>query len=208
MCAVNDSWGIEMGMASGRTNHKRGFTLVEASIVLGVVGLVIGGIWMASSELRLSQKVNTAQDEILSVVQHARSLYSSGHIADPGEEVQGVFINMGVFPKQMVSGSNVVSPWDTTVSVSVADDQLDLAFADIPKAACVKLAMGLAAKDAEMGLSRTTINDSEFIDKVSLEDADAACTEKTFITWTYGLNGEKLGPSEMEAPISMAPEEM
>jgi type II secretory pathway pseudopilin PulG len=35
-----------------RHNHKKGFSLVEAAIVLGVVGLVIGGIWVAAASVK------------------------------------------------------------------------------------------------------------------------------------------------------------
>lgn len=36
----------------------RGFSLIEAAIVLGVVGLVIGGIWTAASAISVKQRVN------------------------------------------------------------------------------------------------------------------------------------------------------
>ncbi len=36
---------------------RRGFNLVEAAIVLGVVGLVIGGIWVAASAVSSNQKL-------------------------------------------------------------------------------------------------------------------------------------------------------
>jgi len=43
-------------------NMSRGFNLVEAAIVLGVVGLIIGGIWIAASavsEEHLVNRINT-----------------------------------------------------------------------------------------------------------------------------------------------------
>ncbi len=38
------------------SEHKRGFNLVEAAIVLGVIGLVIGGIWVAASNVAANQR--------------------------------------------------------------------------------------------------------------------------------------------------------
>ena len=37
-------------------NDRRGFNLIEAAIVLGVVGLVIGGIWVAAAAVSESRK--------------------------------------------------------------------------------------------------------------------------------------------------------
>lgn len=37
---------------------RRGFSLIEAAIVLGIVGLVIGGIWVAASAISHRQKDN------------------------------------------------------------------------------------------------------------------------------------------------------
>jgi len=46
--------GIAIGSGGTRT---RGFNLVEAAIVLGVVGLVIGGIWVAAASVSQQFKV-------------------------------------------------------------------------------------------------------------------------------------------------------
>jgi len=43
-----------------REQRRRGFNLIEAAIVLGVVGLVIGGIWVAASSVNDKIKMNQA----------------------------------------------------------------------------------------------------------------------------------------------------
>lgn len=56
-------------------NKKRGFSLIEAAIVLGVVGVVIGGIWAAASRINESRRANAAvilMNSVISVYrQHA-----------------------------------------------------------------------------------------------------------------------------------------
>lgn len=37
---------------------RRGFNLVESAIILGIVGLVIGGIWIAAAQVTTAQKIN------------------------------------------------------------------------------------------------------------------------------------------------------
>jgi len=44
---------------------NRGFNLVEAAIVLGVVGLVIGGIWAAAAQLNYQHKLSLSKAGVL-----------------------------------------------------------------------------------------------------------------------------------------------
>lgn len=57
------------------TRHrKKGFSLLEAAVVLGVVGLVIGGIWVAASEVKTNQIVSEIVAGTNQYVQGVRSL--------------------------------------------------------------------------------------------------------------------------------------
>lgn len=58
------------------THHHphRGFNLIEAAIVLGVVGLVIGGIWVAAAAHQNAFKLNTSISGILTMRQKLASL--------------------------------------------------------------------------------------------------------------------------------------
>ena len=46
-----------MARSVSAARYYSGFSLIEAAIVLGVIGLVIGGIWAASSSV-ISKKNN------------------------------------------------------------------------------------------------------------------------------------------------------
>jgi hypothetical protein len=54
--------------------RRRGFNLIEAAIVLGVIGLVIGGIWVAASDVSSKMRVNETAQGILKIVSAARPL--------------------------------------------------------------------------------------------------------------------------------------
>jgi hypothetical protein len=45
--------------------RKRGFNLIEAAIVLGVVGLVIGGIWVAASSVSRTMGINQIVKDVM-----------------------------------------------------------------------------------------------------------------------------------------------
>lgn len=55
--------------------RKRGFNLIESAVVLGVVGLVIGGIWVASSAMIENHKVNKTVADIQLIVKSTQSLF-------------------------------------------------------------------------------------------------------------------------------------
>ena len=59
-----------------RHNHKRGFNLIEAAIVLGVVGLVIGGIWVAAASLKQRWFEQQFMEGLLVLAQNAQKYLS------------------------------------------------------------------------------------------------------------------------------------
>lgn len=56
--------------------HKRGFNLIEAAIVLGVIGLVIGGIWVAASAVRDNLRLNDITKDIALLYNNLTNTYS------------------------------------------------------------------------------------------------------------------------------------
>lgn len=54
-----------------------GFNLIEAAIVLGVVGLVIGGIWVAAAAVMESNRQSQTLKDILTITENLRRRFSS-----------------------------------------------------------------------------------------------------------------------------------
>lgn len=54
---------------------KKGFNLIEAAIVLGVVELVIGGIWVAASAVREKMGVNNITKETMELYYNVLKIY-------------------------------------------------------------------------------------------------------------------------------------
>ncbi len=66
-----------MSILQSRARKTRGFTLTEAAIVLGIVGLILGAIWVAAAAVYENMRTNRANEQILKVAQAVRSLYAS-----------------------------------------------------------------------------------------------------------------------------------
>jgi len=71
-------------MRRSNTSRIRGFSLIEAAIVLGIVGLVIGGIWVAASKVNQERQL----DQIVRTISHMQEklslLYNDQRPVGPG----------------------------------------------------------------------------------------------------------------------------
>ena len=76
---------------------KSGFSLVEAAIVLGVVGLVIGGIWVAAARITEARQINDMAKSTASAIQRLREVYS-GQAIGGYTDISNLAISMNLMP--------------------------------------------------------------------------------------------------------------
>lgn len=70
---------------SGRIMRTRnGFSLVEAAIVLAVVGLVIGGIWAVSAQIQYSRKLTETEQGLYYYANQIGTLITSKQAVEAG----------------------------------------------------------------------------------------------------------------------------
>ena len=103
------------GMDDARaTRSRRGFTLTEIAIVLGVIGLILAAIWTAASTVYSNHKITTVEREILTIVGNMRSLYPTGFSSAAQADITCDVMLAGVFPSDMVPpGPCVLNNWQT-----------------------------------------------------------------------------------------------
>lgn len=77
---------------------RRGFSLVEAAIVLGVVGLVIGGIWVGASSVRSKLDENRFFDGLLHIITEVQKQIPVYQPCDTGYWNMQVYYDMGIIP--------------------------------------------------------------------------------------------------------------
>jgi hypothetical protein len=59
-------------------NRRRGFNLIEAAIVLGVIGLVIGGIWVAAAAVTENRRKGQMYAATIATVEFFSSTFRAG----------------------------------------------------------------------------------------------------------------------------------
>ena len=137
----------------------RGFTLTEAAIVLGIVGLILGAIWVAAASVYSNMRVNTANKQLMTIVQNVRSLYASSATMDAAATMAQL-ISAGVFPGDTNPGSpagHATNGWGGDIVVApqtltVAGDSFSVSFASVPQQACTQLAIANSGQGRDAGL--------------------------------------------------------
>lgn len=96
--------------ASAKRQNK-GFTLTEIAIVLGIMGLILGAIWVAASGVYANQRVNSANTAVMQIAQGVRALYATssnmGNVAVSNQT--NALITANAVPRNLVSGSGATA---------------------------------------------------------------------------------------------------
>ena len=103
-----------------RLNLQAGFTLLEASLVLVITGIVIGGLWVLGSNLFFTQKVNLLEKGILTTATRIRNFYRDRQMQnDKTNNVSNInntnFIQMDLIAPELASNTTT-----NTISFSPA----------------------------------------------------------------------------------------
>jgi competence protein ComGC len=136
--------------ALSHARARRGFNLVEAAIVLGVVGLVIGGIWTAASAVSENHKINETAKNLVLIVKRTQAIHDwrtaqlSGNV-----NLTETLFKAGIIPPDWnwstpdrfrnplrtaaASGRVVSYPWNLIVAF----------YGPIPSSTCIKFASAL-----------------------------------------------------------------
>lgn len=147
--------------------RQKGFSLIEAAIVLGLIGLVIGGIWVAAASARAGTQASQFQQQTLNLVKNVRDYYAAQALP-AAATVTGTLAGKGIFPSDMcpancVSAAAAATPYtvrnayggSTAVvipNVTTYPNQFTVTYQSIDEKGCVELAMRLSARSAEVGL--------------------------------------------------------
>lgn len=128
--------------ASSRLHtSRRGFNLVEAAIVLGVVGLVIGGIWVAAAEIKARKNISDTMAAVLQTVQTVRKLYSGLPITSAN--ITTSMITAGAIPADFVKTSTTTqNPWNGGLYVGLSTSGngiISITLDGLPRAPCLEL---------------------------------------------------------------------
>lgn len=170
---------------------KRGMSLVEVSIVLGVIGAAIGGIWVVYSNSQQSLVSSRLYQQTVQTVKQVRDYYSgralpSGAIASA--TFTGTLRTGGIFAEDMCPASCVAAGSATvynalggtaTASVPATNNQFELNYTAITARSCIALGLQLSSRAEETGLISVEANGNTAITTfpISLADMTDDCDD-------------------------------
>lgn len=139
--------------------QKRGFSLIEAAIVLAVVGGVIGGIWVSAAAVIENYKVKKTVEGILTTARNIQNLISITDSRGIGpSNMTFALISAGVFPKDWVNGNDVKTTFGWSViafnlqpPLVTTGDRFFLNLQPIPVSSCIKLTVSISSIGAMVG---------------------------------------------------------
>lgn len=116
--------------------------MVETAVVLGIVGMVVAGIWVAVGILLQEKNTNDVRSQIIRLSEPARSYFRDNPIFD-GTRVTFVLVDMGAVPKEMtLQGGYLRTTTRHFVEVLGAGDgsgHVDIIITGIPRSMCISL---------------------------------------------------------------------
>ncbi len=102
------------------------FSLVEAALVLGVIGLVIGGIWVAAAQANNNSKINEVVQGVLQIVEGVRAAHAG--LPWPDQVIDSSSVNITtwaiyakVVPADWVKTNIIVTPFGYNPSATTAN---------------------------------------------------------------------------------------
>ncbi len=140
-----------IGKNAKKSVCTQGFSLIEAAIVLGVVGLVIGGIWTAASSVSEGHKISETVNGIIYTVRRVQGLISMQDAEAIGDEVYitDALIASKAFPSNWINGNFATNPFGGSVTswtkTTSTGQRFSLFLDSIPRAPCIKLVVKLSS---------------------------------------------------------------
>ena len=143
------------------SRRRRGFSLLEIAIVLGVAGVIMSGVWAAASHITDAQRLSRATQEVAQIVSGFRQMYSKRGIDDVPNaqgwaETTCKGVNAGYFPSEMMNtaacdpsnraATYPIGAWPTSyvsTAVEPSTRSIIVTYWNLPQNGCIALANAL-----------------------------------------------------------------
>lgn len=137
-----DSIPMRTTFANLRRATKRGLTLIEALLFLGIAAIVIVGAVLFYNNASGSARTNDALTQVNAFATGVKGLYSgTARYGANGDDLVDAVINSGVAPRNTVNGTTLVNPWGgaTLITVGGAGAHFAITMNAVPQDACVRI---------------------------------------------------------------------
>lgn len=170
-----------------------GFNLVEAAVVLGVAGLVIGGIWVAASSVQENLRVSRTIEMIFTIARNAQNLINISQSTSIGNNsITATLVSSGGIPSNFVdTSSNPKNAFGGGIGVynwaDAGNNRFDIYNHNVPKSSCINLLVRLSALAAMAGGTGTSSYSRAGLGYIAVYDTSTSGTN-TLATTTFPIS--------------------
>jgi type II secretory pathway pseudopilin PulG len=159
-----------------KRDKKLGFTLIELTLVLGIAGLVLGGIFAAWAAVTSQNKLRSAEEQLSMIVNQIRTTYGARSALDSasGDAFTNALIEAGLVSPGWIELANSVNvirnPYGGTLVVTpdpysggAANDGINIALSRMTRTDCLKLAndmLGIGGREGLYKIDTTNVSAS------------------------------------------------
>ena len=148
-----------------KNRNKKGFTLTEVLLDLGLAAIIIITIFLAYPKVLASMRADAESKNISTIVAGVKGLYTASSTYTG--LVNSVAANAKIFPDNMLNGSSTdpVNSWKGNVTLAaaatgpsgVAGSSFTITYTAVPSNECAKMVTGLAANFYTVAVNGTAV---------------------------------------------------
>ncbi|MFP1980692.1 type 4 pilus major pilin [Lonsdalea quercina] len=146
-----------------RNKNKKGFSLLELLLVLGIIAALVVGAFIVYPKVQASQRAEAESKNIATIQAGVKALYTSA--SSYSGLTNTVATNAKIFPDNMLNGTSVINVFKGNVTLAtstespsgVANSSFTITYANIPAAECTKIISTAAGNFYVAKVGTTTV---------------------------------------------------
>lgn len=156
---------LQSDIAQTLQKSKKGFTLTEIAIVLGIIGLILGAIWTAAAAVYNNQRVAHANTAIVQITQGVRALYATSNTTGYAAAtlITDTLRSAGAIPADLTASgtanlANGPFPNGQTAVIATSDGAgFGIDMSGVTQANCTALVLAVGGAGRDPGLGTPTV---------------------------------------------------
>lgn len=137
-----------------------GFSLTELAIVLGIIGTILGAIWVVVGMTYANLKISATTKQIDAIAAGVRGLYGyhAAFNSSINGEITSRLINNHIFPSDMAlqtvtdptygTASRPIHAWNSYAMVTVqGTNTFRISYENVPKEGCINTALAIGGTE-------------------------------------------------------------
>lgn len=184
-------------MTPQQTQPWAGFSLIESAIILGVVGLIVVGIWIAAGTVNESRRVQETSSFLLRMSQEATAKIPGSVYGGTGSSDASQLLNeMKITPANwQLSATALQDPWGNAVSADVKGDPpaprvIAIGITHLTKAQCLKLVSAVTSRfrdNTQLVMVEISASDGSDVTSFPADPAGSYCGTDALRTATFNF---------------------